>query len=353
MKKMLVGIVAALAVLVAVLAITSKKGQDKVSDKKTGAAEPVSELKIVAAEGKVEALPGSEIEVGSEIEGRIAEFYVEEGTYIKKGSRIARMEDSDIRAKLKEAEAEASAAWAKYREIATGSRDEEIRRADAVFERAVADADTARKEAERYQQLYEEDLVSRSSLEDIERAGKVAAARQKEVAEEMTLVKKGPKQETIKYYRDSAERAKASLQYWKTILEKAIITAPISGKVIRKYLQKGEMVSKDVTPNLVAIADLDKVRVSAEVDETDVDGFNVGDTVEITSYAYPGKVFPGTVMEIADYVGQRKVLPNNPQKNRDMKIVQVKIGLSEKTPFRLGMTMDVKIYPKEEPPAIK
>jgi multidrug resistance efflux pump len=346
MKKMLVGIVAALVILVVVFAITSKKGQDKISDIKTGGSKPVPELKTVAAEGKVEALPGYEIEVGSEIEGRIAEFHVEEGSYIKKGGLIARMEDRDIRAKLKEAEAEASSAWAKYREVATGSRDEEIRRADAALERAVADAETARKEAERYHQLYEESLVSRSSFENMDRAGKVAEARRKEAAEEMNLVKQGPKQETIKYYHDSSERAKASLQYWKTILDKTIITAPISGKVIRKYLQKGEMVSKDVTPNIAAIADPDKVRVSAEVDETDVAGFNVGDPAEITSYAYPGKVFPGTVMEIADYVGQRKVLPNNPQKNRDMKILQVKIGLAEKTPFRLGMTVDVKIYPK-------
>lgn len=351
MKKYLIGAVlfaAAIAVAAGVIFTGSgRKAPGQVphqGQEKTGAA---GDVLHVAAEGRIESLPGFEVEVGSEIDGRIAEFPVTEGEHVRKGSLIARMEDRDIRAKLKEAGAEAEAAWAKYREVATGSRAEEVRKAEAVCSRAAADAITARKEGDRYRLLFEKGMVSRSSYEEMERAADVAAARQKEADEDSALVKQGPKQDTVTFYLDSARRADSSVEYYRTLLDKTVITAPLSGKVIRKYLQQGEMVSREVTPTLVAIADIEKIRVNAEVDETDVARFAIGDPVEITTYAYPGRTFSGTVQEIADYAGLRKVTPNNPVKNRDMKIVQVKVGLPEKTPFKLGMTVDVRILPKK------
>ncbi len=345
-KKYLIGAVLLAAGIALTVGIATRKnpgqGQHKGQEKTTVA----DDVRHVAAEGKIESLPGFEVEVGSEIEGRIAEFPVEEGDLVRKGALIARMEDRDILAKLKEAEAEAAAARAKYREVASGSRAEEVRKAEAVCARASADAATAGKEAERYRRLHEKGIVSRSAYEEWERVAEVAAARQREADEDLALVRQGPKQDTVTYYLDSARRAESAVEYYRTLRDKAVIAAPISGRVIRKYLQRGEMVSREVTPNLVAIADIEKIRVNAEVDETDVARFRTGDPAEITTYAYPGRTFRGTVQEIADYAGLRKVTPNNPVKNRDMKIVQVKVAFSEKTPFRLGMTVDVRIIPK-------
>lgn len=344
MKKYITGAVLLAAGIVAILLISGRPGMKDPGRETATANEGALH---VAAEGKIEALPGFEVEVGSELEGKIAEFHVEEGDYVGRGALIARMEDREIRAKLKEAVAEAEAANSKYREVATGSRAEEIRKAEAVCSRAAADAATARKEADRYRSLHEKGMVSRSSYDEVERASEVAAARKKEADEDMALVRQGPKQDTVTFYLDSARKAESAVEYYRAILDKTLIRAPISGKVIRKYLQQGEMVSRELTPTLVAIADPEKIRVNAEVDETDVARFSPGDPVEITTYAYPGKTFSGTVLEIADYAGMRKVTPNNPVKNRDMKIVQVRIGLPEKTPLKLGMTVDVKILPKK------
>jgi multidrug resistance efflux pump len=299
----------------------------------------------VAAEGKVEAIAGYEIEVGSELEGKIAEIFVEEGDSVKKGDLIAQMENRDIQAKLKESEADSAASRAKYREVATGARDEELRRADAACARSAADTEAARREAERYGQLYNRGIVSRSSLDEMERAYQVAAGRQKEAEEERNLLKAGPKKETLTYYQDASNKADATALYYRRIIEKTRIVSPISGKVIRKYLQRGEMVSQEFQPYIVAVADPERVRINAEVDETDVGKFTVGDPAEVSSSAYPGVVYAGKVVEIADYAGLRKITPNNPAKNRDMKIVQVKIELAQRTPLKLGMTVDVRILP--------
>lgn len=301
--------------------------------------------KYVAAEGKVEAMPGHEVEIGSEIEGRIAEFSVKEGDFIEKGGLIARLENSDIQAKLKEAEGELSVAKAKLKEVASGYREEEIKRAAASLERTIAEREEAETVLERYKNLYKDGVVSKGLLDEKERVFKVTEARVKESEEEKRLLEKGPKAETLKLHEDTVKRTEATVEYYKELLRKTYITAPISGKVIHKYLEEGEVIIREIY--LAAIADVEKIRINAEVDETDIGRIKVGDHAEVTSDAYPGKVFEGEIQEIYDYVGIRRITPNNPVKNLDMKVVQVKIGLKEKTPFKIGMTTDVKIIPTE------
>ncbi|MBM4137789.1 MAG: HlyD family secretion protein, partial [Nitrospira sp.] len=341
LKKILIAIGLIFLLITCYVVFSDKKGIES----KPEVMPKTDTVKYVAAEGKVEAMPGLEVEVGSEIDGKIAEFFVEEGDHIKKGELIARLENRDIQAKLKEAEAELAVTKSRLKEVASGARDEEIKKSKAALEGAVADMDMAKKELERYERLFKESVITKSSMDDKERAFKVSAARVKEAEEEVRLLEKGPRQETLQFHEDAVKRAEAAVEYYKRILEKTFIIAPITGKVIRKYLQKGEMVSKDVQPYLIAIADVERIRINAEVDETDIGRIKIGDPVEVTSYAYSGEVFKGVVQEISDYAGIRKVKPNNPAKNLDMKIVQVKIYLKDKVPFRLGMTVDVRIMP--------
>jgi HlyD family secretion protein len=102
-----------------------------------------------------------------------------------------------------------------------------------------------------------------------------------------------------------------------------------------------------VTPEIpiLAIADMSRIWINAEVDETDVGRIATGDPAEVSSDAYPGKIFKGQVRQIADYAGERRAKPNDPTVNLGLKVVQVKIGLDQPTPLKLGMTVDVKIAP--------
>lgn len=300
----------------------------------------------VAAEGKVEAMPGFEVAVGSELTGKIERFYVREGDRVKKGAIIATLANKDIESKLREAEGELIVARSRLREVASGSRMEEIGRARAAYDAAVSDMELAKKTLERYEGLYKEGVISKALLEEKENAYKVALARAREAEEEKRLVEKGPKDETIRLLEDTVKRTEATVEYYRSLMEKTVIRAPISGKIIHKYLEEGEIVNtmSEVSP-LVDIADVERIRINAEVDETDAGKIGVGDPAEITSDTYPGKLFHGEIEEIAGYVGKRAIRPNNPAKNLDMKVIQVKIKLKEKTPLKLGMTVDVRIVP--------
>lgn len=344
MKKILIaGLIFIFIMLIGYMFLYKR---DRIEQKDEGIARSTI-IRHVAAEGKVEVKPGFEVEVSSELDGKIVDFPVEEGDFVKKGDLLAKLENRDIYARLKEAKAEYDLAASRLKEVEAGAKEEEINKAEAVLERTMADMVLAAKELERYEQLFKEGLVKKSDMDEKERMFKVTEAKVKEADEEKRLVEKGPRQETLKVYEDAVKRSCASVEYFERLLEKTFISAPISGKVIRKYLQKGEVISKEMLMPVVAIADLKKIWINAEVDETDIGRVRIGNPVEVTSDAYPAVVFKGEVQEISDYVGVRKIRPNNPAKNLDMKVIEVKIELKDRDAFKPGMTVDVKIMPDE------
>jgi len=302
--------------------------------------------RYAAAEGKVEVLPGFEVEIGSELEGRIGSFPVREGDVVGKGDLIAMMANSDLIAKLRESEAELSVAGSRLKEVASGARVEEIREAAAALESTQAAMQFEMASRDRHRELFNKGYVPRELLEEKEKNFKVAISAVKKAEETKTLLEKGPKPETLRLYEEEVGRAGAAVQYYRKLLEKTYITSPIAGKVIRKYFQEGESVTKDKP--LAAVADTARLRINAEVDETDIGMVHIGDAAEIRSDAFAGKVFRGRVEEISDYAGIRKVKPNDQAKNLDMKVVQVKIRLEDKTFLKSGMTVDVKVLPERK-----
>ncbi len=333
MKKKGLLVCLVLVALIGVLSFRKPADENKAS--------AVDVVRYVSAEGKVEIRPGFEVEIGSELEGRIAEFPLKEGDWVNKGDVIAVMANRDIYARLAEVEAGLAVEQSRLKEILSGARVEEKRSAAAVLEAARADLEFEQACVRRYRALYERGAISKQALDEKENHEKNARARVTKAAEEKTVLEKGPKAETIKLQEDVVAQAAASVEFQKSLLEKTRIIAPISGKIIRKFLDRGESATKERA--LATIADLSQLRVNAEVDESDIGALQVGDPVEVRADAFPGKSFPGKIEEIADYAGPRKVRPNDQTKNVDMKVVQVKIGLLEPTALKPNMTVEVKV----------
>ena len=99
-----------------------------------------------------------------------------------------------------------------------------------------------------------------------------------------------------------------------------------------------------VSVPLMVLGDVAKVIVKAEVDETDVGKLALGQAAGVTADAYPGRVFPGKIIEIGQSVGKRKVKPEDPAKIQDMKGLEMKIEVTEGgADLKVGMTVDVRI----------
>lgn len=300
----------------------------------------------VAAEGKVETLPGFDVDLGTgELSGRIERILVKEGAYVERGEIVAILENKDLEAQVKQSEQDLRVAQSRLSELEAGARKEEILAAAARLEGAVARLQEARSQFQRHRELLTKRMTSQSALDERESAFKAAQAAVKEAAQHKQLLEQGPRPETLRLYREQVRLAQATLDYARKRLDKTVIRSPIAGTVIKRYLDEGEGVTPEIP--ILAVADLSKLWINAEVDETDIGRIAVGNPAQISSNAYPGKSYQGTVREIAHYAGARRIRPSNPAVNLGLKVVEVKIDFQDQTPLRLGMTVDVRITPEK------
>jgi RND family efflux transporter MFP subunit len=245
----------------------------------------------VAAEGRVVTYPGADVVVGTERAGRLVSFHFEEGQAVRKGELLAELESDELRAGLAEAQARVSESEAEIR---------------------LAEANLRRRE-----QLVAKQILAASDLDQARRDIETARARR--------------------------ETALAEADRYEAQLRKTRILAPISGTVVTRHADAGETL--EANKPVVTIADLTRLRVEAEADEADAGSLALGAAVAITSEGYAGRSWSGTVEEIADSVTLRKLKPQDPSRPTDTRILSVKVAFAERTPLKLGTTVELRIQP--------
>ena len=96
-----------------------------------------------------------------------------------------------------------------------------------------------------------------------------------------------------------------------------VVKAPIGGFVVEKFVTNNQVIRTDNGTNLFTISDLNNVWILANVYESNVSSVHLGDSANITTLSYPGKVFRGRVDKISNVLDPtnkvmsvRVVLPN-------------------------------------------
>ncbi|HOS42136.1 MAG TPA: efflux RND transporter periplasmic adaptor subunit [Armatimonadota bacterium] len=115
------------------------------------------------------------------------------------------------------------------------------------------------------------------------------------------------RREEITQAEASRARTAASVANARTQVSYSTITAPRDGVVVKKYVEVGSIVTAGRSSlggsgagvGLVDIADVTKMRIQVDVDETDIGKIRVGQNVDITVDAYPDELFSGLVTKIA------------------------------------------------------
>jgi HlyD family secretion protein len=235
-----------------------------------GAATPGSA--ILTASGYVVAR--RKAVVSAKIQGRLAQLRVEEGSRVRNGELIARLESSDYEA--------------------------QVRRSRAAVQRAQADLSEARRQAELSQRLADEKIVSTDQLEMAKSRVQIAEA--------------------------AMAQAQADLGFSQAQLANTQILAPFTGTVVKKMAEVGESVAP-IPPGvnistssgaIVALADLDTLEVEADVAESNVAKLRDGQPAEVTVEAFPDRRYRAVL---------RQVIPTA---DRTKATVQVKVTILDK-----------------------
>jgi HlyD family secretion protein len=205
---------------------------------------------LVTANGVVE--PIDRIQLKSKASGQIVQMTVEQGDYVQKGHLIARLDQKDEKAAVAQAQAD--------------------------LDIAKADLEQSQKSYDRSEQLFKQNLISEEEKDQIELNYATAKGR---------LV-----------------RATTTLDRAKERFDESVVYAPISGIILQKYVEEGQIIASGVSTvgggsPIADIADMAAVYVKAGVDEIDIGKIRVGQEAAVTADAYPNQRFFGKIVRIS------------------------------------------------------
>jgi len=200
----------------------------------------------VSATGTLD--PVRTVQVGTQVSGQISALYADYNSRVKKGELIAQLDTTLLGQAVTEAEANAEKA-----------------KADLAEDKFLLDQSDS---------LFKRNVVTESDYRSALHAWQVADAANTSA-------------------QAALDRARRNLRY-------ANIYAPINGVVIERNVQVGQTVAANFSaPQLFLIAqDLTKMRILAQVDESDIGQIHPGQPVTFTVEAYPNRVFHGTVSQV-------------------------------------------------------
>jgi HlyD family secretion protein len=296
---------------------------------------PDSSLRI---SGNIEA---HESVVSFKVQGRIMELPVQEGQYVKQGDLLARLDDDDYRQQVSVDEATVGMRKAELELSVAGSRVQEIQAAKQTLIDARADLELKRAEFRRRQELLAEQGVSE---EDIDRAAsqlKRAQATYERAKQTYDQVVEGTRKEEIAVRRANLESAREALQMSRLKLNYTVLTAPVSGVVLVRQAELGEVVSAG-TP-VVTIADVEHLWMRGYLNETDLGRVKWGQSATIHTDTFSDKTYQGRVSFISS---QAEFTPKSVEthKERVTLVYRIKIDLDNPNhELKPGMPADAVI----------
>ncbi len=326
--------------LTVVLTLTSIHSR-AANNAKTVVAQPSTEPLLVAGPGRVEPI-SENIQIGSELSGKIKAVNVEEGDTVRKGQVLAVLQNDDYRAEVLSAEAQVRAKEATLRKVVNGARTQERSQALSTVRAAEAVLNNARSEMDRRQKLFEAGVISRDEFERYAREYDVAKANYQENVEHHSLVDDHAREGDRSFAEADLQLARALLEQTRARYEKTLIKSPIDGTVLRKHHRNGESVSNSSTvPDpILTVGDKDVLRVRMDVDETDVNKVRVGQRAYVTADAYGKQKFWGQVVRVGELLGPKNVRTDEPTEHVDKKILETLVELDKGTQLPVGLRVD-------------
>ena len=251
----------------------------------------------VEAAGVIE--PETTVEVKSKASGEILNLAVDSGTQIEAGLLMVQIDKRSPRNMLNQAEAE--------------------------LEAAIARRDIAHSQQDRAETLHASGTLNKVDLE----------------------------KSILEYANARAEvvRSQVSVENARIALDDTEVRAPITGTVIEKNVEKGQVISSPTTDVgggtvLLKMADLSSVQVRALIDETDIGKIIAGQDAIVTVAAYPNQPFNGQVLKIEPKAEEdQAVTMFSALVNIDNQEGLLRPGMNAEVNLRIASRMDIPSVP--------
>jgi RND family efflux transporter MFP subunit len=245
--------------------------------------------RLLQLTGSVAAVPNRDVKLSALVAGRIENLNVAEGDNVTAGQLIAKIDDHSYR--------------------------DQVAQAQAGVAHTQADVENAKLNLARNEDLVQRGISARKDLED---------ARTESSVNEAAL-----------------KQAQATLSTAQLQLSRTELRSPITGTVVKRFVSGGEQVDGTGAAPLVEIAALSEVELNANVPAADLNRMRVGEAIELTSTALPGKNFTGHVVAVSPSV--------DPATNSGLVRIRIPNATGE---LRLGMFLGAQVPVETHPKAL-
>jgi membrane fusion protein (multidrug efflux system) len=292
---------------------------------------------------------GDLVNVSSQVSGTVVAIDADETDFVQEGQELIKLDDTDARIALQEAENQLAKVVRQVRTVFT-SRDE----LQAVLAQRRADLNRAQLDLRRRKNLGKSGAVSAEEIshaqDTVDAAQQALIAAEKNLAGGTALLGRTG----VSDNPDVQVAARAVERAWLT-LRRTSIHAPVSGYIAKRSAQLGERTTSG-NP-LLSIVPLDRLRVEANFKEVQLRRMRIGQPVVIEADLYGGRVeYKGTVAGLGLGTGSAfALLPAQNATGNWIKVVQrvpVRIALDPRQlsahPLRIGLSTHASVDVRDE-----
>src|SRR5881628_1455498 len=271
---------------------------------------------VLTATGYI--IPHHKIEANSKVTGRVAWIGVEKGDRVKEGQVLVRLEDQEFKAQYDQARGIVESARAQLEQLQNGSRPEEILQMEHNLSEARATAANDKITLDRTKNLVAQGVLSQQALDDASARFEASQQRAHSLEQTHRLAEIGPRQEEISRAKGALIQAEGQAAYAKEQLNATVIRAPITGTILERSAEKGELLTGQFASQarpVFSLANLNDIQVEFDIAEDDFAKLGPKQRAEVSVDAFPDRKYKGEIAEIS------------PEANRQKATVQVKVQI--------------------------
>jgi HlyD family secretion protein len=195
--------------------------------------------------------------------------------------------------------------------------------------------------------LFEKLVIPKESLDNAGTGYNIAKASLQRAMENYQLVKEGPRTEDIEDAKAQVDQTQASLKLAETQFSYTVLYSPISGMVLVKSAETGEVVNPGTS--ILTLANIENVWLKAYIPETELSEVKWGQEVMVTTDLRPQKIYKGKISFISS---QAEFTPKQIQTEKERVTLVYRIKIDIPNPDRElkpGMPADGKILLTSSP----
>ena len=254
-------------------------------------------------QGEVES---TRVDIAARVSGRLAKIAVARGQNVAAGTTLLVIDNPELLAELREAEAAKLIADAELSRINVGTRAEIVAQRKAEIDRAKADLTLAQQTYDRTKQLAAAQFAPRSKLDQDTNALTLAQKRLDQANSAYQEAVNGFTAEEHEIAEANVTKAAAKIELIKALVDQLTVVAPIASQVYQIPAEEGEVVTPGVP--LLSLVDLNDTWLGFSLREDLTAGLKVGDRFAVRVAALGDREIEAEVRVIApkgEYAGWR------------------------------------------------